>query len=258
MNISVFIPSNIFSDIPSLREKTVRVANLVRALILFRIKELFIFKYEYKDEELYKLLNFFRIPSYLRRYAFKKEKVFKFVGVSPPIRAFYEDDEKYRYGIVFKKSNNTCFINAGLKDLVILSSEDLKEGQIVKLVREGENWRIARNDEEHNFGFKIFEIEDLIKFLIKIRIKENLIIATSRKGKIFSIEDFHNLNRAQNIYILFGSPKEGLEEIFEKMGSKLEKHVDFIFNMFPNQGLKTIRTDEAIFGTLSILNVILR
>jgi len=36
----------------------------------------------------------------------------------------------------------------------------------------------------------------------------------------------------------------------------LDNLVDIVFNVFPNQGTITIRTDEAIFGTLSIFNMI--
>src|SRR5579875_482579 len=258
MNVFIIIPSNIFSDIPSLREKTVRVANLVRTLILFRVRQVVIFKYKERDDEFLKLMDFFRTPSYLRRYAFKKEKVFRFVGNAPPIRAFYEEDKKYRYGIVLKNDGKLCLINSGLKDLIVLSGVNVAEGQLMKLVNDANGWRLATKEEDHHFGFNTFYTDDLIGFLFKMKTEKKLIIATSRYGKTFRTEDLMNLKRdsriEKGICLLFGSPKEGLFEIFKSMNRELSDYVDHVFNMFPNQGVKTIRTDEAIMGTLSIIN----
>jgi predicted SPOUT superfamily RNA methylase MTH1 len=261
MNFFIIAPTNIFSDIPSLREKTVRVANLVRTLLIFRARGLILFKYGKDDEELYRLIEFFKVPSYLRKFVFKKEKALKYVGVAPPIRAFYEDSDFARYGFVIKSENGVNYVNIGLKDLVKINSIELKEKSLVKVVREKEKWRIAKKEEDFLFGFELIFIEDLINYLNKIKNKENIIFATSRYGKEFSLEDLKSLNNLvrtkKNIYLLFGSPKEGLYEIFKKLNKNLEEYADFVYNMFPNQGVKTIRTDEAIFGSLAILNLLI-
>jgi len=194
MNFFVIAPTNIFSDIPSLREKTVRVANLVRTLLIFRARGLILFKYGKEDEELYKLIEFFKIPSYLRKLVFKKEKALKYVGVAPPIRAFYEDSDFARYGFVIKSENGVSYVNIGLKDLVTINSIELKEKSLVKLIREKDEWRIARKGEDFLFGFEYYIIEDLVNYLSKVKNKENIIFATSRYGKEFSLEDLISLN----------------------------------------------------------------
>jgi len=56
--------------------------------------------------------------------------------------------------------------------------------------------------------------------------------------------------------VLFGSPSEGVPEIFAKEGTDLSKVVDFNLNMIPNQGVETVRTEEAILATMSILNLL--
>jgi predicted SPOUT superfamily RNA methylase MTH1 len=56
----------------------------------------------------------------------------------------------------------------------------------------------------------------------------------------------------KSILIVFGSPKFGLKEIFDKERLDISKYNSF--NFFPFQGTQTIRLEESIFGVLSILN----
>ncbi len=258
MILKVVLPTNIFSDINNLREKTVRVANLVRALYLFRVNELVLFSYEKEDEELYKLIKFFQLPSYLRKFVFKKNKSLRYVGVAPPIRSILEDSDKYRIGVVFNKINEKVFINAGLKDSVIINYEGLREGQIVKLIKESKEWRISKNN-DFPIGFGVKVIKNLIDFIIEARKKGFVVIATSRHGKVLTLKELSEIKYklTENLILLFGSPKEGLFEIFEKWGKDLKDYADYIYNFFPNQGVKTIRSDEAVFGVLSILNLLI-
>jgi len=58
---------------------------------------------------------------------------------------------------------------------------------------------------------------------------------------------------SKNLLILFGGPKFGLKRILESESKKITNK-DYFFNMFPNQGTQTIRLEEAILGTLSIVN----
>jgi len=57
--------------------------------------------------------------------------------------------------------------------------------------------------------------------------------------------------------IAFGASREGLYEIAEKQGFKLEDYFDYIVNVMPLQGVRTIRTEEAVAYTLAILNLVL-
>ncbi len=256
MILKVVAPTNIFSDISSLREKTVRVANLVRALYLFRVSELVLFNYEKEDEELYKLIKFFQLPSYLRKFVFKKESSLKFVGVAPPIRSVLEDSDEYRIGLVIKKTGEKVFIHAGLKELLAINDNNLEEGQIVKLIKESGEWRISRKN-DFNVGFDFKLIRNLPEFLAKAKKEGFVVIATSRYGKELTLKELLDVKDKlkEKVIVMFGSPREGLFEIFKKLGKDLKEFSNYVYNFFPNQGVKTIRTDEAIFGVLSILNL---
>jgi predicted SPOUT superfamily RNA methylase MTH1 len=86
-----------------------------------------------------------------------------------------------------------------------------------------------------------------------------LTISTSRRGNVVQ-EALNDLSlrwkSSHRPLILFGSPSQGVPEILAKEGADLTKMVDFNLNMISNQGVETVRTEEALLATLSILNVL--
>ena len=64
------------------------------------------------------------------------------------------------------------------------------------------------------------------------------------------------LSRAERVLVLFGSPKAGLFEISEAEGTDLREVCDVVANFIPDQGTRTVRTEEAVFSTLAIINLL--
>jgi len=54
---------------------------------------------------------------------------------------------------------------------------------------------------------------------------------------------------------VFGAPYEGLYDIAKDEGFSLDEVVDFSINFIPEQGVATVRSEEAMFAVLSILNL---
>src|ERR671922_63138 len=82
------------------------------------------------------------------------------------------------------------------------------------------------------------------------------VVITSRKGTYFKNVEAKMVERtknAQNILVVFGAPKHGVHDILAKEGSSVKPY-EFVVNMFPNQGTETVRLEEAVLGTLAILN----
>ncbi|MFQ5621594.1 MAG: putative RNA uridine N3 methyltransferase, partial [Candidatus Nanoarchaeia archaeon] len=94
--------------------------------------------------------------------------------------------------------------------------------------------------------------------LVKKR-KFNLVIATSRKGKPI-IEVMDKLREkwkvSKKVLVAFGAPTQGLHEILVHERLKLEEVAHFVLNTIPAQGAKTVRTEEALYATLAILNMV--
>jgi len=77
---------------------------------------------------------------------------------------------------------------------------------------------------------------------------------TSRKGKTVTSEQLSKYAKTDEpILVVFGSPDKGIHEI---IGGKMNKVQNAkSLNFFPNQATETVRLEEAILGTLAILNV---
>jgi len=260
-DFNVIIPSDIFSDIPNLREKTVRIANFVRIINLFRVKRLIIFHHHKQDKEFELLLDFFLTPSYLRKFKFKLDRRLRFTGCAPPIRAFYESWKEKRIGIIidYDPINNISKIEAGLSNQIKIRTNKNLVGKIITVKKIEKNWEICSENTPEEIIKPIF-IKNITQFLNNLNRETILIISTSRKGKMINLNLLNELNqkikKVNEIFFVFGSPKEGLYEIYKEIGENLEDLSDYVLNLFPNQGIETIRTDEAIFGTLSIFNIL--
>jgi predicted SPOUT superfamily RNA methylase MTH1 len=85
----------------------------------------------------------------------------------------------------------------------------------------------------------------------------DLRIGTSRYGT--PVEEFwseisKSLNNVESVLIVFGSPRRGLQEILSQEGKKPMDLFHFFVNTVPSQQVATVRTEEALFITLGMLN----
>jgi len=82
--------------------------------------------------------------------------------------------------------------------------------------------------------------------------KESCII-TSRKGKTATKEQVSKYTKSdQPTLVVFGSPEKGVHEI---LGGKMKNVQNAkTLNFFPNQATQTVRLEEALLGTLAIIN----
>ncbi len=106
------------------------------------------------------------------------------------------------------------------------------------------------------WGYKVTIFNVPFGQLIKKR-NFNLIVATSRKGKpIMQVIDKlkEKWKTSKKILIAFGAPTQGLYEIVAHEHIKLEDIAQFIVNTIQNQGTETVRTEEALYATLAVLN----
>jgi len=271
--LTVALPASFTKDIPHLREKTGRSGIVARALAIFRVDEILIYE-DVSDETskregrlLQKLLSYQETPQYLRRRLFPHDPDLQFAGILPPLRLpSHPSIEKPRPGLIREalvvETGAGSKVDAGFSTLVRISSklkpsdritiritqrEPQLEGEIVDPSRLPIYWRfrVTRTD---------FTLGKLIR-----REKGDLTISTSRKGK--PIRDVQNdlglrWKASKQTLVLFGSPDHGVPEILGREGLEVEKICTFNINMIPDQGVETVRTEEALAATLSQLNAL--
>lgn len=271
--LSVALPASFTRDIPHLREKTGRVGTVARALAIFRVDEAIIYNDRFDDTSendgrlFQKLLAFQETPQYLRRTIFAQDHELQFAGILPPLRLpSHPTIEKPRNGLlregVVARSGSASLVEAGFESRVLINSR-LKERErvTIKLTRIGPRFEgevVQPTRLPIYWGFKVTRKDSTLGRLIKEE-QQDLTISTSRRGKQIR-EALPNLTprwiSSKRTLILFGSPDLGVQDILKREGLEVERVVDFNLNMVPNQGAETIRTEEALVATLSVMNML--
>jgi methyltransferase len=271
--LSVAIPSSFTKDVPHLREKTGRVGLVARSLAMFRVDEALIYNDETGGNSvsegrlMEKLLAYQETPQYLRKALFKQDPDLQFSGTLPPLRMPSHPNVgeprmgEIREGLVIE-SGTKSIVNAGFRVPVEVSSKLKPQERVtIKLVRTSPSLQgdlIEPTRLPIYWGFRVTRTNLTLGKLMENR-RQDLTISTSRRGKIVR-EALNDLTlrwkSSRRPLVLFGSPSQGVPEILAKEGADITKMVDFNLNMIPNQAVETIRTEEAVLATLSILNLL--
>jgi len=214
-----------------------------------------------------KLLAYQETPQYLRKALFKQDPDLQFSGILPPLRMPSHPNVseprvgEIREGLVIE-SGASSMVNAGFRAAVQVPSKlTLLERVTIRLARispqlQGEPVEPTRLP--IYWGFRVSRTNLTLGRLIRSR-SQDLTISTSRRGKL--VRDVLNeltvrWKSSRRPMVVFGSPSEGVPEILAKEGTDLGRIVDFNLNMIANQGVETVRTEEAVFATMSILNLL--
>ncbi|MFC1752324.1 putative RNA uridine N3 methyltransferase [Thermoproteota archaeon] len=269
----VALPDSLLSDTLSLRDKTIKIGIIARICSIFRVNKLFFYHDKtstFHDFELMKIiLEYLDTPQYLRKHLFSKRNELQYAGLLSPLRTpHHKLVEKlseikvgdFREGIVIKKGGN-YYADVGLSKLVLVDGRISEGSRIsVKFTSAFPNLRckiIERDDVNLYWGYEVKEAGSL-KNLIK-SINADLCIITSRKGipiKNIWQTFISDTQKALSIIVVFGSPKSSVQNILLNDNVNPEDISRYILNILPNQGTATIRTEEALLGTLSILNFV--
>ncbi len=276
--VSIAIPASFVSDTPHLREKTLRIGLVGRAAAIFQIDEIIVYPDmpnvdQTRDAELLALiLSYMETPQYLRKKLFKIRPELRYAGVLPPLRTPHHplinrlkklNIGEYREGVVVSSSTKGSFIDVGVEQPAFILGKRLPPNtrvtvKITQLKKRFLATLASREEIRTYWGYKVTISNVLLGQLIKKR-NFNLVIATSRKGKpIMQVIDKlkEKWKTSKRILIAFGAPTQGLYEIVAHEHIKLEDIAQFIVNTIQNQGTETVRTEEALYATLAILNTL--
>jgi predicted SPOUT superfamily RNA methylase MTH1 len=275
--LSIAIPASTISDTPHPREKTAKIGLIGRAAAIFRVDEIIVYPDNLKVDQrreldyIALLLNYLETPQYLRKALFKLDPDLEFAGILPPLRTPHHPLSgktkhlqvgEYREGIVVSETKEGLVVDIGVQQPAVLRQKQFAVGnrltlQIVNVGKQIEVQAANRDDVPQYWGYKV-RVEKRSFGQLMFDRDFDLKIATAKIGDNF-IDVANKINSkwrsSQNILVAFGAPTRGLHEIAEDEGLKLGSISDFVVNMVPNQGTVTVRTEEALLGSLAILNV---
>jgi len=275
--VSIAVPASLVSDVPHLREKTMKIGMVGRAAGIFGVEEIIVYpdhhlKRQRREIDLIAtILSYLETPQYLRRCLFKIRPELRYVGVLPPLRSRHHPlanrmkdlvDGEVREGVVVSAERGGVFVDVGVERGAFVRDVDLPIGVRVtvalKKSKDGLEARTMKRSEIGEYwGYQVKLSKLTLGKLLKGR-DFDLVIGTSKYGRPFREvrEELGDRWRAsRRILVAFGAPSQGLYQISKREKIDLDSVADFVVNMFPRQEVETVRTEEAVLVTLGILSL---
>jgi len=276
-HLSIAIPASLVSDVPHLREKTVRIGLVGRAAAIFRVDEVIVFPDQPKVDQrrdmnlISTILSYMETPQYLRKRLFAIKPELRYVGVLPPLRTPHHPTAdkienlavgEYREAVTVARVREGTLVDVGVEQPLPIEGKKLPLNKrvTVKVARLGKNpaaLLVKREEIRQYWGYKVTVVDVTLGQLTKTR-RFDMVIATSRRGTPLSTvkdEMEKRWKTSKNVLVAFGAPTQGLYEIVAQEKLRLEDVADFVVNTIPDQGTETVRTEEALNATLSMLNL---
>ena len=273
--INLLIPSSYTEESPDPRIKTYKVGQIARVASIFRVDTITIYRTKGFDDSKFisTILRYAETPQYLRKQLFPMQDALRFSGVIPPLRTPHHavsdvlKEEEYREGIVTRVgSDQSVWVDIGLDSPIPLVPD--KDTETQKTFKKGERISVRifsrrpiqvklvnRSEIPLYWGYNVVIKKSLHEALTDT---EGLRIATSRFGEALDEELLSDIKSKvrDKVSIVFGAPSTGVEQFLADEGHNIQDHSDYVVNSVPNQGTSTVRTEEAVYITLGLLNLI--
>jgi predicted SPOUT superfamily RNA methylase MTH1 len=271
MTLKVAIPDTSLADSTNLRQKTAKAGRIARALAVFRVEEVFVYKTGFlppskmRDADLLvKLLRYLDTPQYLRRRVFPKSSSLQYTGTLPPLRTRSHplqssladlDVGSVRWGVQVRSNQ----IDIGF-DKLITHNEPVSERDptLFRVISKSPKITlevIERSDVQEYWGYESGRIKSLVDLLKEST--DMTRIGFSRKAPSFkNMEDdlSSTISNTKSVLAIFGGPEKGVIELCANETEDVKHHIDFWINTISDQGTETVRLEEALFISLGLLN----
>ncbi len=249
--LSIAIPSSSLINETDEKLKAYKVGLIARAAAVFRVEEVIIYRDPKCDESGYikEILEYLETPQYLRKHLFPLKRSLRYAGILPPL-AIPSHKTKHlkigeiREGVVRHVApDGTRWVDIGVKALAPLRNSGAKKGARVTVRVCSKNpLRVEEAEPEEYWGYKVRIME-----LGEVLDREDVVL-TSRRCEVPRIPSVR-----RDVTIVFGNPEEGVFEIARRLGIEMQAEC---WNTIPLQGTRSVRLEEAIFATLSIVNYV--
>jgi predicted SPOUT superfamily RNA methylase MTH1 len=267
--LSIAIPDSLFIDESSLRDKTAKVGSIARSASIFGVERIYIYRdssknYD-KDYETARLIfEYAETPPYLRKLAIPKNPDLESVGVLPPLRIPHHSkgtslvlgESRDAY---LQLQNGELFANVGVRELAQFQGKGQASERVTVKIDSLKPLRVSRSPKPVDlyWGYEIRRAPSLARFLKSANFE--LVILTSRRCQLIHDvwDEFKNrLKNSERVLVCFGSPDKGVDTMLSQDSTKIDSFPKALcLNTIPFQNVETVRLEEALLATLSIINV---
>lgn len=268
MTLTVLVPSSLVRESEDQREATRKLGYVARAATIFRADRLAVFpdgegEHRWGGNFVRIVLEYAATPPYLRKEVWGKRDELRYVGVLPPLLPLRTGSEssELREGIVTEVGpEGRVRVTCGMQHPISLHAPGLalSEGERVVIRVSSREPVRARIVDEPQPGPTVRE-QDLPAALGAAN--AGLRIAASRHGSPLRVDQLGGLPGPDGDFtVAFGAPERGLPAILDVRVEDVSPDdppggFDRWLNTVPNQGSEVVRTEEAVFATLSPLTL---
>jgi methyltransferase len=268
--LAIAIPDSMLLDEDNLRGKTLKIGQVARAASIFGVQRIYIYRDSRKDFErdyqiAREILQYAETPQYLRKRLISKKSDLENVGLLPPLRIPHHKLEskpvvgEIREAVLFFQSGKLV-ADIGAREAAEYTGRGQANQRVtVKVESAGSPIRVSESKPPPDtfWGYEVRRAPSLARFLRSLSF--DLVILTSRLGNSVT-ERWSELKgkmvSSPRIILCFGAPDVGIDKMLSQDRATIGDFASAEYlNMFPNQQVATVRLEEAILGSLAILNV---
>lgn len=261
---SIAIPDSCLDDESTNLDKSRKISTIARACAIFGIHTIYIYEDGGGNDDalLLTILRYMDTPQFLRRDLFPRMNELRYAGVLHPLKIpshLVQERGHIKKGSVrdgiITKSRGRLYADFGIQRLLPYRGGLGPGRRITARFATGEpEYRyeeISKHDAPQYWGYSIKKRGPLARLLESW---DDAIIFTSAKGRPITVEQVRNYQSMTTpLLVVYGSTDRGIHEI-------LGRNLDTIrgartLNFFPQQATETVRLEEAIMGTLAMLNM---
>lgn len=266
MKLSIAVPDSCLGDDSTNLDKSRKIASIARACAIFGVETIYVYEHGGKREDrslLLTVLRYMDTPQFLRRRLFPKMNELKYAGVLHPLKIASHvtpaDGGKIKKGTVrdgvIVRARGRLFADFGINALLPYRGRIGAGKRITaRFSSGGPEFRyeeILKGEASAYWGYVVKERGALARFLASWA---DAMILTSRKGRSVSTEQIRNYQgMTAPLLVVYGSTEQGIHEILGRNPNSIPNSK--VLNFFPSQKTETVRLEEAILGTLSMLNL---
>uniref|UniRef100_A0A7N6ARM8 28S rRNA (uridine-N(3))-methyltransferase n=1 Tax=Anabas testudineus TaxID=64144 RepID=A0A7N6ARM8_ANATE len=290
--VSVALPGSVLDNAQSTELRTYLAGQIARACVVFCVDEIIVFDEQGEDVksvegefkgvgkkghaciQLARILQYLECPQYLRKCFFPKHQDLQYAGLLNPLDSPHhmriDEESEYREGIVLDrptKQGKGSLVNCGMrKDIRI--DKQLQSGlRVTVQLNKTQNQdskvyqgivvapHVPRTEGGLYWGYSVRLASCLSAVFTESQYKEgyDLTIGTSERG---SNIDQTTLSPFKHLLVVFGGV-QGLEASVDADQNLDVTDPSVLFDLYlntcPDQGSRTIRTEEAILISMAAM-----
>ena len=257
-------PDTVLEEHDSLREKTVKLGQIARTCAVFGVDVIQVFPDPRGGGEpglVKRVLEYLETPQYLRRRLFPLDESLRFAGLLPPLRIPSHRPkvrvESLRVGDLREGAvlDDGMTVDIGLDRPLRLTRKAEGTRRLTVRITSVSPLQGVRSDRWEANEYWGYTVEERTLEQVLSDSRFTLKIATSRLGTPLPacLEELRGaLGRSASAMVLFGPPSRGLFDIVED----LRQRVNLVVNLYPEQNVTTVRTEEAMGSALYLLQVL--